>query len=291
MKKSSAFSLIELSIVILIIGILVAGITQSSRLVSEMKLSSARAITQSSNVSSIKDLSLWLEATSDKSFTSDRLDDSTAISQWNDINPQISAGLKSNALQATSGKQPLYIRSAINGLPAIKFDGTNDYMSVADGFDDDSQSITVFVVWKSISLPGVDAALLEKWDGGSSGYPYCLRISPTIFYIASYDGSTAVSSSSTTAPTIGVARIVSAKIANGDALTIWTNGSQEDSDSDSVTGTTSNGTALFIGARGDESIYANGYFGEIIVFSRALKAEERQSVEKYLGQKWGINVR
>ncbi|MFM7621329.1 MAG: prepilin-type N-terminal cleavage/methylation domain-containing protein [Alphaproteobacteria bacterium] len=40
-----AFSLIELSIVILIIGILVAGVTQSSRLIRQMKLLSAQSIT------------------------------------------------------------------------------------------------------------------------------------------------------------------------------------------------------------------------------------------------------
>jgi hypothetical protein len=30
--------------------------------------------------------------------------------------------------------------------------------------------------------------------------------------------------------------------------------------------------------------------GEIIIFNRALKTEERKAVEKYLGQKWGIKV-
>ena len=49
-----AFSLIEISIVLLIIGILVAGVTQSSRLISQSKINSARAMTQSSPVSSIK---------------------------------------------------------------------------------------------------------------------------------------------------------------------------------------------------------------------------------------------
>ena len=37
-SNSKAFSLIELSIVILIIGILVAGVTSSSRLLKQMKL-------------------------------------------------------------------------------------------------------------------------------------------------------------------------------------------------------------------------------------------------------------
>ena len=44
-KISKAFSLIELSIVILIIRILVAGVTQSSRLVTQFRLLSARNMT------------------------------------------------------------------------------------------------------------------------------------------------------------------------------------------------------------------------------------------------------
>ncbi|MFM7620236.1 MAG: prepilin-type N-terminal cleavage/methylation domain-containing protein [Alphaproteobacteria bacterium] len=67
-KNFKAFSLIELSIVILIIGILVAGVTQSSRLIRQMALSSARALTQSSPVPSIAGLVSWYEPTSEKSF-------------------------------------------------------------------------------------------------------------------------------------------------------------------------------------------------------------------------------
>ena len=62
-NKSLAFSLIELSIVILIIGILIAGVTQGSRLVRESRVKTAQTLTQSSDVSSIKDLVLWLDAT------------------------------------------------------------------------------------------------------------------------------------------------------------------------------------------------------------------------------------
>ena len=63
-----AFSLIELSIVILIISILVAGVTQSSRLVRMMRLSSAVQITNSSDVNSINDIVFWLEPTKDFAF-------------------------------------------------------------------------------------------------------------------------------------------------------------------------------------------------------------------------------
>lgn len=253
-------------------------------------MSSARASTQSSDISSIKDLALWLEATSEQSFTTDLPDDGDAIAQWNDLNPQLVAAARTNALQATSGKTPLYTASAINGLPALKFDGSATYLSVADGFDGDSKSITAFVVWRSISLPGVDGAILEKWSG-SSGYPYVLRLAPTNFYAVNYDGSNATTTTSTTAPSISAPRVVSLIISYGSANTIWVNGTQEDSDSNtSVNGNTANSSALYIGARGDESTYSNGYLGEVVIFSRALKTEERKAVEKYLGKKWGVKV-
>ncbi len=54
---------------ILIIGIIVAGVTQASRLVREFRLSSAQNLTKSSPVSGIGGLSLWFDAVSDKVLT------------------------------------------------------------------------------------------------------------------------------------------------------------------------------------------------------------------------------
>lgn len=287
--KKEAFSLIELSIVILIIGILIAGVTQSSRLIQEMRFSTARTLTKSSDVSGIKDLALWLETTSDKSFTVDSPENGFALAQWNDINPQSS--FRTNALQATSTKQPIYSEGIINNLPAIKFDGTDDNMSVADDFDSDTQNATLFLVWKPSSV-AANAAILEKWSGSGS-FPYCLRFNATPRYLAiSSDGTTTVTvSATTTPPAVGVAKVISARVSYGDTTTIWINGSQEGSSSNAtVTSDTKNSSALYIGSRGNDTIFANGYAGEVIIFSRALKSEERIAVERYLGKKWGIKV-
>jgi len=109
-----AFSLIELSIVVLIIGILISGITAGSRLVRDSKLKSAAQLTKASDVNSISDLVLWLEPTLENSFavgTATSFDDAVnhnleivkniskpddlqQIARWNDINPKISNGLK-----------------------------------------------------------------------------------------------------------------------------------------------------------------------------------------------------
>ena len=98
--NNKAFSLIELSIVILIIGILIAGITQSSRLIRAMKIQSARSLTLSSPVPSFKGITLWLESTLDESFDSTEAQDQLQISTWKDINPQSS--YKNNATQSNA---------------------------------------------------------------------------------------------------------------------------------------------------------------------------------------------
>ena len=89
-NSNKAFSLIELSIVILIIGILVAGVTSSSRLITRMKLITAQNLTRNSPISSIKDLSVWWETSLDESFDNAEESDDSLISGWLDINPQSS---------------------------------------------------------------------------------------------------------------------------------------------------------------------------------------------------------
>ena len=79
MKKLSfkkAFSPIELSIVILIIGILIAGVTQSSRLIRQAKLKTAQTLTSGAD----------------------------GVTTWYDINPQSSS--KNNATFCKFRKQP-----------------------------------------------------------------------------------------------------------------------------------------------------------------------------------------
>jgi prepilin-type N-terminal cleavage/methylation domain-containing protein len=222
-KLKLGFSLIELSIVILVVGILVIGITQGSRIMREAKLKSARALTTSSPINSIPDLAIWLDATSAKSF-----DDSTNnvnIQNWYNIDPRDTNGKK--ATQATAGNRPTYIDKAINGLPSIRFVRANSkYMSVADGFDGDSENVTLFLVWKPSSVPGVENVLLEKWSGGSVPYPYVLMTTTTYMFDA-YDVTNNPGSASTTTRKNGVVQLISARRIKNGLIQLRLNGVQE----------------------------------------------------------------
>ncbi len=120
-NKVKAFSLIELSIVILIIGILIAGIINSSSLVRKFRLSTAESITSSSPVAGIKGLELWLETTMDDSFKSGEALDNSPITEWRDINPQ--SNRKLSVLPPATNSKPRYVEKGFDGfIPAVRFD-------------------------------------------------------------------------------------------------------------------------------------------------------------------------
>lgn len=74
-----AFTLLELSFVILIIGILVAAIILGQNLIGRSRMTSAQTMTQSSPIISISDLRMWLETSLDRSFRPDEMTNNNSL--------------------------------------------------------------------------------------------------------------------------------------------------------------------------------------------------------------------
>lgn len=315
-SKVRAFSLIELSIVILIIGILIAGVTQGSRILSQAKLNNARTLTKSSPVSSIKNLAFWVEATSEESFPDASTEDGQEITTWYDLNPQTAS--KSN-LAGTAGTAPLYKTNIINGLPAAYFAGSDEFMSssASSAFQNIvTNSSTVFMVVKLPStLPSATKAILSKRATTALSAPNTqVSLSGTSTTAAwQYcdgaggltDASICNELSSNTAITASTPYVVSiVYVANSAASTTTTstgihffqNGthgtaSSATNDVSNAAPNISNTASLFVGQHGatdGTAAYLQGYIGELIIYDRNLKTEERQAVEAYLGKKWGV---
>ena len=316
----SAFSLIEISIVILIIGILIAGVTQSSRLLTQAKLSSAKTMTQSAPVASIKNLSLWIESTSDSSFQSADLDTGTTLTTWNDINPQAvtkasfatgsTVTLPSSATVALTA--PIYRTNIINGLPAVDFSAGSTSMA-ANNFPAISTAATVFAVVKLPSTTLAAQAIFSKRPAGGGTHPN-IEFSTTALTGWKYlDGANATGYTPVAAvvPTLAsgtyvVSVVYSASSISGAGTSTATgynffqNGGNTGYSGAMYGATTSNNPntslgaddVLFLGRQGLTSspTYFTGHIGEIIIYDRALKKEERQSIEAYLGKKWGITM-
>lgn len=119
-KTKSAFSLIELSIVLIIIGLVTAAIIGGKKMLGLSKIKAAQMATKSSPLNSIDGISYWLDASAENAFlTSEKVDGGT-ISQWKDINPQTAT--KRVFSQNTENQKPVYISSSdANGLPALGF--------------------------------------------------------------------------------------------------------------------------------------------------------------------------
>jgi len=294
MKKHSAFSLIELSIVILIIGIIIAGVTQGSRLVRQFKLSTSKTITKSSPVASISGLLLWLEPTSDDSFIDSEVEDEALVSQWNDINPQSASKYYATA----SANQPTYSEdSGPNGLPSLYFDGaalnlTTDAAGQNNAtISTTNNSFTFFLVYslpqaitfnfhiinEAYAVPPSNQAIL--FNAGLFTYQIGSNNSRHIIG----DPSSNVTDDLLSGVVAGSKEIVSSTF-NGTTLNPYVNGSSDYNNSPFTVGSATDFTV------GSTSSTSPIYISEIIIFNRNLKDKERHDVEAYLGKKYGIQV-
>lgn len=291
-----AFSLIELSIVILIIGILVAGVTQSSRLVSRMKLASLINLTRSSPVSTIKDLSFWVETTLPESFEAD-MSNGDRVGKWIDINPTSSQ--KITLSQTTENLKPVYDSSTFNGVPSLKFDHLSPSQLksalLSSGSLFSVNQSTIFFVFIFTANPYSQSTAHTPtpffWNPASNDS----RISFHIFHNQSciYDFYANRLISSTPDSTHSGAKKIFTFVKRPTYAEIRDNGLVVSSNSSATSSINmSSSYDLRIGWVGPEYDQArfSGFIGEIIIFSRGLKLDEIRDIELYLAKKWSIKV-
>ena len=284
-----AFSLIELSIVILIIGILVAGVTSSSRLITRMKLITAQNLTRNSPIYSIKDLSVWWETSLDESFDNAEESDDSLISGWLDINPQSSS--KINALQPAVGNKPKYKANIFNGLPGILFNGSTNFL-LANSVGINGKGLTIFLVAKRNAYSSPSGIISGLPVGEINDYnPGCFQTfydqnSAQYFTVSTNTWFSVVSQPSPADNT----PFISSTIFNGSNNISYLN---------TFVGTTVSGSPTFlvdriyIGSRytgNTVNSYFNGYIAEIIIFNRGINTEERLAVTAYLSRKYNIKA-
>ncbi len=290
------FSLIELSVVLLIIGIIIAGITQSSRLVAQFKISSAQSQTKNSPINSIPDLAAWYETTREESFADSQTSDLSAITTWYDTNPSSNDkhNVISNSPPTTS---PTYIASCINQLPCLRFNGISNYLSFGDvgGNFLTNTSYTIFIVEQRRSSSqgyffGASYGIYAENDRIMLGY----LNNDTLFYSHDLNGYTkSIAPYSTPSPKIHSFRFNAEAAAN--SRTYFANGTQATLDNYDANPAIAPITRNRFASIGFSSIsglngYFNGDIAEIIIFTRALNNDEKKAVEGYLGKKWAIVI-
>jgi len=309
-SKLKAFSLIELSIVILVIGILIAGIMEGRNILYKAKLLAARALSQSSDVASIKNLVVWVDATQENAITNTNLtknvENGDSVKSWTDRSPQYTPNLVFSTPSAVTS--PIFRKNAVNGLPALEFDGllsnsTGDYLGVASTARiDQLENFAIFAVFTAFPTDSTDrTGILFKQESGANWEVYGMS-----FNGMSFNGPTNTISSTVVDSSGSIAYIYAA--ANGIKYNIpaigfvqhatgvssgfvsYINGAASGNSGTPKSSINSGSSALVIGKGSHAYRHFKGYISEIIMYNRALKKEEINSVTKYLGQKWGIAV-
>ncbi len=292
-NKTSAFSLIELSIVILIIGVLIAGVTQASRILRQSKLTTARTLTQSSPVNGIRGLMLWLEPTMDKSFTDSQEVDTTALTTWNDVNPQLTT---TNAFTASSAAIT-YKASSINSLPAVAFGADNTAFS-GTVLNSPNNALTIFYVARVTTLAAEQAVFyngLKSTNGWGASYSSSTAGVTKFWYGASSTNSGTSVSQVNQADIICITAapnsVLGAAVASP-AVISYKNGTVDLSSTTTSDNWVTPTANMFIGNSTASSTATdfNGDISEIIIFDNVLSSSDRKEVEKYLSKKYAIAV-
>jgi prepilin-type N-terminal cleavage/methylation domain-containing protein len=293
------FSLIELSMVILVIGILVLGITQGSRIIGESRLKSARDLTQNSPVDSIGGVALWLEASdasmlktsavaSEPTTSYGNIVDGNPVSAWLDINPQNNN--KFNMTTTADSSRPLFVQSGINNIPALFFDGSNDFLQTSApviGADDDNY--TIVAVWRADSVSANQVVVGQGSSTSSTVGAIYVDNSANMGFLGNANNYTPTTAAAKT-PYITIVRVDN-QLANN--ISVFKNSNA------ALNGVSSGGGAALAIASGivkigmspyDSSSPFSGLISEVIIFNHALKQSEIESINDYLSKKYSIKL-
>jgi hypothetical protein len=222
---------------------------------------------------------MWLK--SDNSVTTS----GTSVTAWADV-----SGSGNNATQATGTNQPTLQNNSINGLPAIVFDGTNDFMQLPQGLANFTQGASIFVVTKPTTIAS-GKRFFEFATSPSHDNIRIIESAPTgaQFDVNLTDG-TASSVLSTNA--ISTSYQLIEAMHNGAGIgTFLTNGIQGAQNTmNNIPNVTRTNNYLARDYSGTSTNYLTGEIAEIIMYNRKLSTSERASVEGYLITRYGLPI-
>lgn len=223
--------------------------------------------------------------------------DGTALAQWDD-----SSGRANHIAQATGGKQPLYKVAAngINGLPVVRFDGTDDCLTLSLDLSART-AVTVYIVVKPANTTQT-GMIVEHTASGSANTGGWGCVMEPVQGFESYGmvGSHVTTTVSTfynwATPTTN-ATIVSyrfGRMLRKHQCAVFVNGDGLGSPSVDAQNANSRylaNSTLNIGSRNNgASLPFNGDVAEILLYGQLHTPDQRIAVEGYLADKYAITV-
>ncbi len=277
MKKNKAFTLLELSLVVAIIAILIAGITKGNDLIRSSTIASARAVTARSVVPNIDGLVAWYETSMLESLLPAETLDGAQISTWYDISPA-SIATRKNTLSRTASSAVTYKAQGINKLPSIYFGSGG--IAASSFYQGPLSTATFFVVFR---LNSAIASSVNLIDNGSTSTARAIGLTSTALTLNAGTGVSMTTSFN----------------ANRDyAISVYFNGSYSGGFSNdalnplsfSLNPGSNSQSGITVGSDRNGSSSIVGLVSEVIVYNRSLIYSDRIEIMKYLSKKYGITV-
>jgi hypothetical protein len=226
----------------------------------------------------ISGCSFWLDAADTTSMTLS----GTTLTQWRDKS--------SNAYVGTAVASPAL--ATVNGLPAVTFNGSSQYINFGDVADLGSNQLNLFVV--SRFNTSADGTLVAKSYYGEQAYRYSLlraggALTPLLQALGGPQGSGIADTNTST-------RLLSWTWDRSTVI-LYQNGTSVFSTAYSSAATFDSAQFLLIGAYNYDvgggvpptpGLYLNGSINEILFYFTTLTTAQRQQVEGYLAWKWGL---
>jgi hypothetical protein len=195
------------------------------------------------------------------------------------------SGNSRHATQTTANSRPTYQTAARNGLNVARFDGTNDFLSVATTIS--LGPFSVFAV--AVHTTGKFQGLICDRNGTTAGYFGCIYNNNNFVAVARVGQTSTASNRSVALNAVNIPVWLSDGMSGTTVTcTIRANG-QEDTTARSATALQTNPNALTIGSGGEGTFDVFvGDICEIVIYNRRLALTETQRVERYLARKWGV---
>jgi len=226
-------------------------------------------------------LSLWLKADAGVKLSGDK------VSVWTD-----QSKAQTDARQDLEASQPTYVISAVNGRPALYFNGLSEFMTFKLPLNG-LTAMSIVLVSAAVqnadgSWNGVDNAPLFWNETSSWG---TVHLSPFQDVVRYRFGTGQVNNLPryNRPATIDTSYSLTTAIKNGSNESLFVNGAQVLAQSGKLA-SISNVQDVGALARGyNDNSYFWGYISEVLVYARALSDSERQQIETYLKAKYALS--
>lgn len=230
------------------------------------------------------DLFLWLAADNGVQAS---LSNGGSVSTWTD-----SSTHGNDATQSVSAQRPTFATNAVNGLPAIAFNGTSQYVQLPSNPADFTNGASIFVIAKPTAMPVANTRIIDFGTGAFNG-ANSFGVGESATNTASmwvFDSSLGNWTRADTTMSLGSYQLLEAVHNGSGTATMYTNGASGTPNTSMLNITSAAKTANYVGVFNGGGFYFQGQIAEVLCYNRPVTSAERKAIEQYAFSKYGLAI-